>query len=66
MGKFVLNLIRAYQAVFSSGVCRFQPSCSEYTYQAVEKYGTIKGLSLGLLRIVKCHPFSKGGYDPIK
>lgn len=66
MEKLVLNLIRAYQTIFSWRVCRFQPSCSEYTYQAVEKYGTIKGLSLGLLRIVKCHPFSKGGYDPVK
>lgn len=72
--KFTLWIIRIYQTRFSKGflkmfflnnVCRFQPTCSEYTYQAVGKYGTIKGLFLGLSRIIRCHPFSQGGYDPI-
>ncbi|MEA2020676.1 MAG: membrane protein insertion efficiency factor YidD, partial [Patescibacteria group bacterium] len=46
-------------------VCKFEPSCSEYTYQAVEKYGILKGLWLGFKRIIRCHPWNKGGYDPV-
>ena len=76
--KIILNLIRFYQKTkFFHGeiarhlflkdkVCRFTPSCSEYTYQAVNKYGSIKGLFLGLKRIVRCHPWSKGGYNPVE
>jgi len=47
-------------------VCRFYPSCSEYTYKAVEKFGILKGLFLGLRRILRCHPWNDGGYDPLK
>lgn len=46
-------------------ICRFTPTCSAYTYEAVEKYGSLKGLFLGLKRIIRCHPWSKGGYDPL-
>lgn len=46
-------------------VCRFTPTCSEYSYQAVEKYGIIRGLFLTLKRIIKCHPWYKGGEDPL-
>ena len=46
--------------------CIYVPSCSEYTRQAVEKYGAIKGVILGIVRILRCNPFSKGGYDPLK
>lgn len=46
--------------------CRFTPSCADYTYQAVEKYGAIKGLALGSWRILRCNPWSKGGEDPLK
>ena len=46
--------------------CRFTPTCSAYTLQAVQKYGSIKGLWLGLKRVVRCNPFCKGGYDPLK
>jgi len=78
MKKIILNLIRFYQKTsffhiyffrmfyMSDKICRFSPSCSQYTYQAVEKYGSIKGLSLGLKRILRCHPWNKGGYDPLK
>lgn len=74
MKTTVLSLIRLYQLVISNGIfrlvclggCRFQPTCSQYTYQSVEKYGTIKGLKLGLQQLLKCHPFSTGGIDHIK
>ncbi|MFQ3549287.1 MAG: membrane protein insertion efficiency factor YidD [Armatimonadota bacterium] len=46
--------------------CRFNPTCSEYTAQAIEKYGSIKGTWLGIKRIFRCHPWSKGGDDPLK
>lgn len=78
MKKIILSLIRFYQNTrwfhgalarqlfLTDKVCRFTPTCSEYTYQAVEKYGIVKGLSLGLKRIIRCHPWSKGGDDPVK
>ena len=46
--------------------CRFEPSCSHYTYESVEKHGVLKGSFLGLWRIIRCNPLSKGGYDPVK
>jgi hypothetical protein len=78
MKLFILKFIRFYQKTrffhgalarqlfLTDQVCRFSPTCSEYTYEAVQKYGSIKGLSLGLRRIVRCHPWSKGGFDPVK
>lgn len=47
-------------------VCRFEPSCSEYACQSLEKHGVIKGGFMAILRIIRCNPFSKGGYDPVK
>ena len=69
MRKIIIFLIKFYQKAISPFLgrrCRFYPTCSEYTKQAVEKYGALKGLYLGLIRILKCHPFHKGGYDPLK
>ncbi len=77
MKYLILFLIKIYQKTLSPdhGIfknyltiykCRFYPSCSEYCYQAVEKYGFIKGLFIGLKRIKRCHPFCEGGYDPLK
>jgi putative membrane protein insertion efficiency factor len=69
MKKFFIFLINIYQNFISPifpPVCRFTPTCSEYTKQSLEKYGLIKGSFLGIKRILRCHPFSKGGYDPLK
>ncbi|OGC47729.1 membrane protein insertion efficiency factor YidD [candidate division WWE3 bacterium RIFCSPHIGHO2_01_FULL_35_17] len=52
--------------MFHLKVCRFQPYCSEYSYQAIEKYGIIKGSFMGIYRILRCNPFSKGGLDPVQ
>jgi putative membrane protein insertion efficiency factor len=64
---FVL-LIKFYQLAISpwkSPCCRFVPTCSEYAILAIEKYGVSKGVWLGVKRILKCHPFHSGGYDPV-
>lgn len=69
MKKLFIKLINFYQKYISSGTkahCKYYPSCSEYTKQAIEKYGTIRGLAKGTWRILRCNPFSKGGYDPVK
>ena len=67
--KIIVFLIRGYQIFISPimpGKCRFYPTCSTYFIQAVEKYGPFKGSLLGIKRILKCHPFHEGGYDPLK
>jgi putative membrane protein insertion efficiency factor len=64
-----LFLIRAYQKYLSPlkpRCCRFYPSCSQYCYEAIEKYGLLQGGWRGLRRLMKCHPFHPGGYDPVK
>jgi putative membrane protein insertion efficiency factor len=66
--KILLALIKFYQAVISPvlpSACRFYPSCSAYTYQAVEKYGALRGGWLGIRRIGRCHPWHPGGFDPV-
>lgn len=68
MGRVILAGIRLYQKTLSRVVpstCRFYPSCSEYTYQAVARFGALKGTWLALRRILRCHPFHPGGYDPL-
>ncbi|MTI80690.1 MAG: membrane protein insertion efficiency factor YidD [Firmicutes bacterium] len=67
--RFVLLNLKLYQKVISPlkpRTCRFYPTCSEYSIQAVQTYGVIKGLWLTIKRIIKCHPFHPGGYDPVK
>ncbi|MDR0410485.1 MAG: membrane protein insertion efficiency factor YidD [Treponema sp.] len=66
--KFGCLLIRLYQytvAQLFPGYCRYMPSCSEYTFVAIEKYGLLKGSFLAFKRILRCHPFHAGGWDPV-
>jgi uncharacterized protein len=65
----VIGLLRFYKRFISPMLppsCRFTPSCSEYTLDAVSKYGALKGIGMGIVRILRCHPFSKGGFDPVR
>ncbi|HIS82460.1 membrane protein insertion efficiency factor YidD [bacterium] len=65
--NFALFLIGIYQKIskYTPASCRFYPTCSEYTRQAIVKYGFFKGGWLGLKRICRCHPWNEGGYDPV-
>ena len=74
--KILLSIIKIYQRTLSLdhgplkfirpyGQCKFHPTCSVYTYQAIETHGALKGSWWGLKRLIRCHPWSKGGYDPI-
>ena len=67
--NFVVSLITFYKYLISpllGNNCRYLPTCSEYTKESVKKFGIISGVWLGLKRIIRCHPWGKGGYDPIK
>jgi len=64
-----IKLIEFYQRRISPYIgnhCKYYPTCSEYAKQAIEKYGAVKGTIKGIIRILKCNPFSKGGYNPLK
>jgi putative membrane protein insertion efficiency factor len=68
MKYLALALIRFYKKFISPvlpSACRFYPTCSQYSYQAIEKYGLIKGGWLSVKRLGRCHPFHPGGYDPV-
>ena len=69
MTRLALGLIRVYQRGVSPvlpPVCRFYPTCSQYGYEAIAKYGIIKGGRLAVWRILRCNPFCRGGYDPVR
>lgn len=71
--KAFLFLIKIYQFIFSPdqgiffrrNVCRFYPTCSQYAYEAIDIHGALKGSFLAIKRILRCHPFNQGGYDPV-
>jgi len=68
MKKLLIYLIKFYQKFISPlfpPTCRFEPTCSVYSIQALEKHGLIKGLYLSLRRVIRCNPLSRGGYDPV-
>ena len=68
MKRVSLGLIRCYQLTISLVTysrCRFVPSCSQYTFEAIEKYGFLRGVWLGARRLARCHPFHHGGFDPV-
>lgn len=68
--SFLIKMIRGYQKYMSPYLshfasCPYTPSCSNYAIEAIEKYGAIKGTRLAIWRVLRCNPFSKGGYDPV-
>lgn len=68
MKQLLLWAIRGYQKLFSTGMppaCRYQPSCSQYGYEAIDKYGALKGSWLLLRRLARCHPLHAPGFDPV-
>ncbi len=73
MKKTLIFTLTFYKKVISpilervfGNACRFTPTCSQYTIDALEKYGVLKGLSMGIRRLLKCHPFGSFGYDPVE
>ncbi len=67
--KVLVTSIRFYQILLSPlspPCCRFIPTCSNYSIRAIERYGILKGIGLSFKRLLKCHPFHPGGYDPVK
>jgi putative membrane protein insertion efficiency factor len=68
MTKLAMGLIKLYQNTVSKvlpPVCRFQPTCSQYAFEAIKRYGFARGSWLAAKRIIRCNPFSEGGYDPV-
>ncbi|MFN2512132.1 MAG: membrane protein insertion efficiency factor YidD [Pyrinomonadaceae bacterium] len=69
MKIILISFLRFYKLALSPllpPACRFVPSCSEYAMEAIDRYGAIRGSSLALRRLLRCHPFNPGGYDPLK
>lgn len=69
MQELIIRLLRLYKLLLSPllpSACRFYPTCSEYMLEAVEKHGVLRGLWLGMKRLLRCHPFHEGGFDPVR
>lgn len=68
MSRLALGLISLYQHTLSRvlpSVCRFKPTCSQYAFEAIQKYGFLRGTRLAVNRVLRCNPFTEGGYDPV-
>ncbi len=68
MQKVLIALLQGYKkfvSPFLPSACRYSPTCSEYMMQAIAKYGTMRGVWMGLKRLARCHPFHEGGFDPV-
>ena len=68
MKRIGIGLIKVYRVVFAwmPSSCRFEPTCSHYAEQAIQRYGLLRGSAMGLRRIARCHPWHPGGYDPVR
>ena len=62
----IIKMYRKYISPLKRPSCRFYPTCSQYAIEAIEKYGALKGTLISIKRILRCHPFNEGGYDPLK
>ena len=67
--QLALTILRIYKRWISPALpsaCRFSPTCSEYMMEAIERHGTLRGIGMGLRRLLRCHPFHQGGFDPVR
>lgn len=68
MKRLLIGVVRLYQTLISPLLgpsCRYRPTCSSYMIDAINRHGVLKGLVMGIARILRCHPFAKGGFDPV-